>query len=43
MEKTARKIPVLDINQSCLHVLKDDPHELEMQPGGRVAFMHEAS
>ncbi len=42
MPKTTGKIPVLDLNQSAFHMLYgDNPHE-EMQPDGRVAFMHEA-
>ena len=39
---TRRKIPVLDLNQSAFHMLHGDDPEEVMQPGGRVAFMHEA-
>jgi hypothetical protein len=42
MPRTTRKIPVLDLNQSAFHMLHGDNPQEEMQPGGRVAFMHEA-
>jgi hypothetical protein len=42
MASITRKIPVLDLNQSAFHKLHDDDPEEEVQPGGRVAFMHEA-
>jgi len=37
-----QKIPLLDLNQSAFHMLHGDEPEEEIQPGGRVAFMHEA-
>ncbi len=42
MPKTTRRIPVLDLNQSAFHMLQHDNPQEELQPGGRVAFMHDA-
>ncbi len=43
MEKAHHRIPVLDLNQSSFHKRNGDEPEEELQPGGRVAFMHEAT
>ena len=41
MNKAPHRIPILDINQSAFHLLHGDNPQEELQPGGRVAFMHE--
>ena len=43
MNKAPHRIPILDINQSAFHLLHGDDPQEELQPGGRVAFMHELS
>jgi hypothetical protein len=43
MLKPRNRIPILDINQSAFHMLHHDEPEEELQPGGRIAFIHKAT